>query len=97
VTRGDLTQVVHLDSTHDVSAFDCGIPELDGWLAGRAQKNEVRRGSRTYVVCTGNVVVAYYCLANGSIDRASAPTSMQRNMLDPIPVMTLGRLAVDHR
>jgi len=43
------------------------------------------------------VVVAYYALAAGSIDRASVPKSLKRNMPDPLPVIILGRLAVDSR
>lgn len=43
------------------------------------------------------MVVAYYSLANGGIDRALAPKPIQRNMPNPVPIMLLGRLAVDHR
>jgi GNAT superfamily N-acetyltransferase len=42
-------------------------------------------------------VVGYYCLATGAIVRAEAPKSLQRNMPDPIPIIVLGRLAVDQR
>lgn len=62
----------------------------------RARKRDQARIG-TYVVCNGHVVVAYYSLANGAFDRASAPKPMQRNMPDPIPIMLLGRLAVDRR
>jgi GNAT superfamily N-acetyltransferase len=49
------------------------------------------------VVCEGNTVVAYYSLAVGSIEHNLAPGSIKRNMPEPIPVMVLGRLAVDAR
>ena len=43
----------------------------------------------------GQRVVGYYCLAAGSLLCAEAPGRVRRNMPDPIPVMILGRLAVD--
>jgi predicted N-acetyltransferase YhbS len=42
-------------------------------------------------------VVGYYCLATGAVVRDEAPKPMQRNMPDPIPVVVLGRLAVDQQ
>ncbi|WP_371822636.1 GNAT family N-acetyltransferase [Methylococcus sp. EFPC2] len=74
--------------------FNCGEPTLDHWLKQRALRNE-GRASRTYVLCTGRQVVAYYCLATGSITSELAPGRVRRNMPDPIPLMVLGRLAVD--
>ena len=40
-------------------------------------------------------MAGYYCLAAGAVARAAAPGSIRRNMPDPVPVMVLGRLAVD--
>jgi GNAT superfamily N-acetyltransferase len=51
--------------------------------------------SRTYVACAGNIVVGYYCLSNGAIANNIATDKVKRNRLDPIPVMIIGRLAVD--
>lgn len=84
-----------LTTTHHVSDFDCGEPSLNDWLMRRALKNELSGASRTYVVHVDNRVVGYCCLANGAIDRDDAPKSLQRNTPTPIPVMVLGRLAVD--
>ncbi|HKO06833.1 MAG TPA: GNAT family N-acetyltransferase [Alphaproteobacteria bacterium] len=84
-----------LTSSHDLSAFDCGAPELNSWLRQRALKNEESGASRTYVVCVGQRVVGFYCLANGAITHAQASGKVRRNMPDPIPVMVIGRLAVD--
>jgi GNAT superfamily N-acetyltransferase len=95
MTGAGLTPSVRLTAAHDVSQFDCGTPELTSWLVRHALKNEAGGGSRTYVVCHRNDVVGYYSLAAGAIARAEAPKPMQRNMPDPIPVMVLGRLAVD--
>ncbi len=86
-----------LTDAHDLSTFDSGEPSLDDWLRRRALRNEASGGSRTYVVCRGSrkQVVAYYCLAAGAVAHAGAPGRVRRNMPDPIPVMILGRLAVD--
>ncbi len=81
--------------SHDLSTFDCGALELNTWLRQRAQKNEESGASRTYVVCAGQRVVGYYCLANGAITHAQATGKVRRNMPDPVPVMVIGRLAVD--
>ncbi|MBB3174813.1 GNAT superfamily N-acetyltransferase [Endobacter medicaginis] len=53
------------------------------------------RTARTYVVCAGSRVVGYYALASGVILRDAATARLQRNAPDPIPIMLLGRLAVD--
>lgn len=84
-----------LTSSHDLSDFDCGAAELNGWLRQRALKNEESGASRTYVVRVGPRVAGYYCLANGAITHAQASGNVRRNMPDPIPVMVIGRLAVD--
>ena len=84
-----------LASSHDLSAFDCGAPELNTWLRQRALKNEESGASRTFVVCAGQRVVGFYSLAAGAVAHAQASGKVRRNMPDPIPVMVLGRLAVD--
>jgi GNAT superfamily N-acetyltransferase len=83
-----------LNSSHRTESFDSGNTQLDDWLKRRALKNELERASRTYVVCVGEVV-AYYCLANGAVAQTVATGRVRRNMPDPIPVMVIGRLAVD--
>jgi GNAT superfamily N-acetyltransferase len=82
-----------LTSEHDLSAFDCGEAALNDWLQQRALKNE-SRFSRTYVVCEGSQVVAYFCIAAGAVERAAAPGKVRRNAPDTIPVSVIGRLAV---
>ncbi len=85
-----------LTDTHEVADFDCGHPSLDDWLKRRAAKNQSNGSSRTYVVCEGNVVIGYFCLAAGAIGHAEAPSAVKRNRPDPVPVLVLGRLAI-HR
>ena len=84
-----------LRADRDLSGFECGAPVLDEWLRRKAARNEGSGASRTYVVCEGARVLAYYSLATGSVEHGHAPGRVRRNMPDPIPVMILGRLAVD--
>ena len=86
-----------LSNEHQIDRFDSGEPVLDDWLRRRARANQASGGSRTYVVCDGNVVVGYYALASGAIVQGLVPGRFRRNMPDPIPVVVLGRLAVDRR
>ena len=85
----------HLTATHDVSAFDGGVLELDTWLKRRALPNEASGASRTYVVSAAGRVVGYYALATGAVAQQLATGRVRRNMPEPIPVMVIGRLAVD--
>lgn len=84
-----------LSPDHDLSQFQCGEPTLDDWLRRRALQNQETGASRTYVLCVGNRVVGYYALAVGAVAHAEAPGRVRRNMPDPVPVMVIGRLAVD--
>ena len=88
-----LSSPAPLSAAHDLSRFDSGEPLLNDWLRTRALRNE-SRFSRTYVVCEGNMVVAYYSISAGAIQRASAPGKLRRNAPDAIPVSVIGRFAV---
>ena len=87
-----------LSDRHQLVDFESGEPSLDDWLKRRAARNQANGSSRTYVVCEGDAVIGYYCLAAGAIGHAEAPSSLKRNRPDPIPVLVLGRLAIhkDH-
>ena len=47
------------------------------------------------MACDETRVVAYYALASGAVTSTDATGRFRRNMPDPIPVVVLGRLAVD--
>ena len=91
----ELSPPGRLSADHDLSRFDSGEGVLDDWLRRRALQNEAGGASRTYVVCLGKRVVGYYTLAAGAVTHAQAPGRIRRKMPDPVPVMLLGRLAVD--
>ena len=93
--RGEFSAPEKLTAAHDLSHFECGEPALDDWLKRRALQNEKSGASRTYVLCAGRQVVGYYALAGGAVTHVSAPGRIKRNMPDPVPVMVIGRFAID--
>jgi predicted N-acetyltransferase YhbS len=92
---GVIKKPVALALGHNISNFDCGNSTLSNWLIRKALKNQVSGGSKTFVIADDKRVVGYYALASGSVERLLAPKNISRNMPEPIPVMVLGRLAVD--
>jgi GNAT superfamily N-acetyltransferase len=85
-----------LTTSHHLDEFECGEPSLDEWLKRRALANQSSGASRTFVVLDDDGRVrGYYALAAGAVSHKSATSNVRRNMPDPVPVMVLGRLAVD--
>lgn len=91
------TPPARLTPEHELADFSCGNAALDSWFRDRALRNEISGASRTYVTrVSGSAKVAgFYTLAASSVLLADAPGSVSRNMPSPIPVILLGRLAVD--
>ena len=94
---GEVTAPEPISEAHLIESFSCGVPVLDEWLKHRALKNEVSGASRTFVICQDRQVVGYYTLTTGSVEHRDAPGKIRRNMPNPIPVMVLGRLAIDQQ
>ena len=90
-----LSSPILLATDYQLDDFACGVDSLDDWLKRRAHPNQVNGASRTYVVTEGKRVVGYYCPASDALELSDTPTSIRRNMPDPVPVAILGRLAVD--
>ena len=92
-----LTPPVPITAAHEVADFESGETSLDEWLKRRALKNHAAGASRCFVLCAGSTVIGYYSLSAGAISHEAAPKAMRRNMPDPLPVLLLGRLAIDKR
>ena len=90
-----LSAPVPLNTEHELDAFVSGVEPLDEWLKRHALHNELEGGSRTFVVCEGRRVVGYYSLAAGSVLPGVATGRVRRNMPNPVPIVLLGRLAID--
>ncbi|HIY71969.1 MAG TPA: GNAT family N-acetyltransferase [Candidatus Luteimonas excrementigallinarum] len=85
-----------LTPSHVLGDFSCGHAVLDDWLKRRALVNQVSGASRTFVTAEASGrVLGYYSLAGGAVTHGIATGQARRNMPDPIPVVVLGRLAVD--
>lgn len=82
---------------HRIEDFSSGVSSLDDWLKRRALRNQAADASRTFVACDATKVVGYYALASGGVVATAAPGRFRRNMPEPIPIVLLGRLAVDVR
>jgi Acetyltransferase (GNAT) family len=94
---GAITAPVSLSAKHDLSRFNSGKAPLDDWLRTHALNSEGKT-ARTYVVCEKNViVVGYYCISTGSVERRKMPSKMkrERGLPNPVPVAIIGRLARD--
>ena len=87
-----------LAAVHVLDEFACGEASLDEWLKRRALTNQLSGASRTFVVIDQDGrVCGYYAMAAGAVSHQAATSSVRRNMPDPVPVMVLARLAIDHR
>ena len=79
-----------------VESFDCGQPALNQFLHRFALVNQKSNSAQTYVCCHTGVVVAFYSLAVGSVEPATAAPRVVKGIPQhPVPVMILARLAVD--
>ena len=96
IREGGLTAPTLLTSRHDLSRFNSGKAPLDDWLRNHALASEGIT-ARTYVVCQDNVVVGYYCISTGSVERRALPSKMKRaqGLPNQISVAIIGRLARD--
>jgi len=87
-----------LDDHHDVSDFDSGNDELDGWLRRHALAAQRMDSARTFVITRNDGIVGYFSLTMGSVLRAEAPAKLTRGLpAYPVGMVLLARLAVDRR
>ena len=85
-----------LDAHHDVSAFDSGNNELDGWLQRHGLPAQQMDSARTFVLIKQDRVVGYFSLTMGSVLRQDAPAKLVRGVpAYPVGMVLLARLAVD--
>jgi GNAT superfamily N-acetyltransferase len=84
-----------LSDGHELADFASGVASLDDWLKRRARSNQISGASRSFVVAEADKVLGYYALASGAIAVTTSVGRFRRNMPDPIPVVVLGRLAID--
>jgi GNAT superfamily N-acetyltransferase len=92
-------EIQRLNRQHDRANFDCGHPSLNAWLRERAGQFDRKDFSRTFVAVqpASQVVLGYYALSNHRVLHNVLPPDEAKGLprLD-VPVVLLGRLAVDH-
>lgn len=90
--------IQRFDKLHDRASFDCGKLDLNDWLQRLAGQYERRDLARTYVAVQENDprVVGYYAISNHLVRFDALPEDRTKGLptID-IPVVLLGRLAVD--
>ena len=84
---------------HDLSQFSNGRhPSLDEWLRARALDSE-GLSARTYVACPDDApkrVAGYYAISAAMEERVAMPSArLRRGLPEQVPLLLLGRLAVD--
>jgi GNAT superfamily N-acetyltransferase len=91
-------QIQGLQSHHDRKDFDCGEAPLNDFLQRFARQQGDKDFSRTYVATEAEQsrILGFYAISSASIDFANWPADLRLPRY-PIPIVRIGRLAVDNR
>ena len=83
---------------HRRAAFSCGEPALDEYIRQYARQQQARGPNRTYVALAANAgdIAGYYSINAASVLTAELPADLKLPRY-PVPVLRIGRLAVDTR
>jgi GNAT superfamily N-acetyltransferase len=89
--------VEKLSSDHEREKFDCGKELLNNFLKRLASQYRKKNLGQTYVITTPDKqVIGYYTISTSRVDFDDVPDDLRRQYPQiPIPVVLLGRLAVD--
>lgn len=91
-----LTRPIPIDPKYEIIDFDCESEPLNLYLKRYAWQNHQSGSSRTYVSLRDQKIVGYYTLSYGSVSPENTPKRVTKGLgRYPVPVMVLGRLAVD--
>lgn len=88
-----------LDSKHNKTSFNSGIPQLDRYLAQQAGQDMKRHIAIAYVLSelSSNDIMGYYTLSATSIELKNLPEQEIKKLprYPLLPATLIGRLAVD--
>ncbi len=90
--------IEHLRREHQREQFRCGEPSLDEFLQKYARQNDEKGLGRTFVATRPGdlVVLGYTTLRSGAVSASALPEADRKRLPSyPVPVVHLGRLAVD--
>ena len=87
-----------LGRQHDRQDFDCGAPALNTFLQRFARQQADKNFNRSYVaIAQGELRIrGYYAISTASIDFQNLSPALRLPRY-PVPVVRIGRLAVDVR
>lgn len=91
-------QIEPLADDHERGEFSCGKAPLDVFIRTQAGQYARKDVGRTFVAVRAGErkVIGYYTLAASSIEFAHLPKDLAKRLpKHPVPVVLLGRLAVD--
>jgi ribosomal protein S18 acetylase RimI-like enzyme len=91
-------RVALLDSVHDRSGFNCGIPPLDRYFREQITQDVRRRIAACFVALTDTQRIAgYYTLASACVPLVDLPPDTAKKLprYPAVPAVRMGRLAVD--
>jgi predicted N-acetyltransferase YhbS len=90
-----------LDKTHDRSRFTCGVEALDRYLKQQARQDADKRVAAAFVLIAPPApqVLGYFTLSASVITADELPPELAKRLprYPQLPVVLLGRLAVDHQ
>ena len=88
-----------LSSSHDLSVFDCGNPDLNAFLKEHAISFIKRKLCMVHVLVEGNTVIGFYTLSPFTLDVQGFPAKIARKYPKtmPFPCWLLGKLALDKK
>ena len=83
-----------LAANHNREAFDCGEESLNDFLKRFARQNNEKGLGRSFVAVKSgeSKIYGYYTISSGALSFDQIPEKLPRY---PIPIVHLGRLAVD--
>lgn len=95
-------EVVRIDETYDLTAFDCGNDPYNVWLSEHAASS-VRAGvCAVYLLVERHEgetsvgrVVGYYAISPTQVVRSDVPARRSRGWPQAVPGWMIGKLAVD--
>jgi hypothetical protein len=93
-------EIQRINKYHDRESFDCGEGSLNTFLQKHARQNDEKNIGRTFVAVKGEKrrVEGYYTISAGMVEFENLPEKLRARLPRyPVPMVTLGRLAVDLR
>lgn len=91
-------RIERLASHHERTGFDCGEPALNQFLRQQAGQQQRKGLGQTYVALAdgGAEVLGFVTLSAGQVEAAKLPSGLKLPRY-PVPMLRIGRLAVDQR